>query len=209
MGSVTLAFVALPTEQEVPADGTLGATRIDTALEDLSATRIDIGPLPPSVASAADSPIDIPPELPAPRKEKPKRFESWKGEWRRASLPRKTILLLLPFAFLTIHVMAKNRERQAVWRSRFDAIATFPPVGSVAPSAPEPLGLPHPSTAPAPVVPSAGKTLDRLAAEAVANNAYSQAVTRYEALAQQHPDQAAYREAARILRSKLTDASAP
>jgi hypothetical protein len=48
----------------------------------------------------------------------------------------------------------------------------------------------------------------RLAVEAFAAGAYPEAVRRYDALAQQYPDQPVYHEAARILRSKL-DAGAP
>jgi len=48
-----------------------------------------------------------------------------------------------------------------------------------------------------------GTTLERQAADAVANGKFRRAIELYEQLSKEHPDQPVYREAARILRKKL------
>ena len=77
------------------------------------------------------------------------------------------------------------------------------PSASVAPSASS-APIPVASAKPPPTVPKGKHTTERDAIELVSQGQYTKAAELYEQLAQQHPEQPAYKEAARLLRLKAT-----
>jgi hypothetical protein len=178
--------------------------------DDPSATRIDVarsGQAQPAKKTAFDSavPIDVPPSPPAVSAAARTRWlDALREHWRRASLPQKLTLLLLPLAFFAVRELFTASDTPMPHRASAGSAAVQSSGPTQGPSAPRPIQStpsPDPTAAPAPT--PSGKTLASLAVDAVAAGAYQEAAIRYDALAQQYPDRAAYREAARILRSKL------
>lgn len=157
-----------------------------------------VGPSAPDPGIRA--PIDVPPSqspvIPAKTSRPPHLIV--REAWRQTPLVQKTILLLLPLAFVAIRVSLP--QRNTVLRKH-----PAPPVASASSAATTSLVSPVVApSAPSPPPPApGGKTRARLAADAVAAGAYSDAIARYDDLALAYPDQAVYRESARILRSKL------
>jgi hypothetical protein len=209
-----------PLEPSGHPSSQLATTIIDTTRrgvvpEDLGSTQIDVtSPIPaqraPKAVVGRALPIDVPPSPPsvsAPARSR--ALEVLRENWVNATLPQKTTILLLPLAFFAVHVLFGGPDKPIEGRTTPPSAApSSAPV--LEPSAASSAAASTPSTAPVqPAAPmTSGKTAARLAADAFAAGAYIDAVRRYDALAQQNPDQPVYREAARILRSKL-DASAP
>lgn len=161
-------------------------------------------------SSRAPAPIDVPPSQSSASSTKNSRplGGAVRELWNRTPPMQKAILLLLPLAFLAVHIsmaprVAPVRRQAAPPASSASSAATtslLPPVVS----APMPPAFP--------IAPAGGKTRARMAADAVAAGAYSDAVARYDELAVAYPDQLVYRETARILRTKLggtADAAPP
>ncbi len=177
-------------------------------------------------------PPDEPPHLQTTTRQALRTKEESKlaQQWREASLPKKLILILLPLAFVMViygfdddpppPVKKKAPTATASSASEADkppkkakkpvsdddetvATAAPHPTASTPPSAP-------PSTAPSAVASAPGspktdpakKTTEREAVDAVAAGQYELAAKLYEALAKEHPEVPAYKEAARILRAK-------
>ena len=152
------------------------------------------------------------------------------AQWKATSRPKKALLLMLPVAFLAVFVLFDDGGRGrrgegspaasvaapspvgALSSSRATASASAvaapapPRPSSSPPSPPSPPPSPRPppsAPATAPAVSAGSKSPERMAVDAVVAGAYADAIHRYDELAREHPDRAAYREAARILRAKL------
>jgi hypothetical protein len=203
------AFAAAPTET-----AGAGGPVASAAANEGAATRIEAGAVmltPPTrthLAVNALVPIDVPPPLPVkPAPAGERHLAALREHWRRTSGVQKATLFLLPFAFLAVGGLFAER-RPSIRRGAPAAVAAAPvPVATLVRAASSSAIVPPPApTAPTSV--GGGKTLARIAADAVAIGAYTDAVIRYDDLARTYPDRPAYREAARILRSKL-DAGTP
>jgi len=146
---------------------------------------------------------------------KPSIGQEMLAQWKAASGPKKAILLLLPVAFVFVSYGFSDDEPEPrkPTRATASASASAPASASAtetvdtsepAPKPPTPVPTSVPSTAPsASSWKTDGKrTLERVAIDAVAAGAFDQAAKIYMELAEAHPDNAAYREAARILRAK-------
>lgn len=145
--------------------------------------------------------------------------------WREASVPQKIILVLLPFAFVSIFVVFREPQPNPRNPSAVSAAASAPsaqtPVAAPAtassiavadaPSASVSGAPPSASVSaapPSPTPPARGSTKtpseERLAADAVAAGNYKEALEHYQALAKAHPDQDVYPQAIAILKRKLS-----
>lgn len=178
----------------------------------------------PMFDAAAPGPIAAPPPA-APVEAKPKPLDQLKEQWRSASLPKKAIVLLLPLAFVMVVFgldddaptprakappAAASAEPSAA--ATASAKATKPDyddevVEPEPPKAPKPKASAAPSAAPGPTAkppaPAASvKTAERVAIDAVVAGSYEPAAKMYDELAKTHPENPAYKEAARILRAK-------
>jgi hypothetical protein len=151
-------------------------------------------------------------------------------EWRQTSAPKKALLVLLPFAFVAVFILFDDPARQQAAPPSPNAASTgaMPSGSGMSEKASQPSPAPTP-TPPAstttvavastpramtavqpgsrtrltgPTAPSTSTSPERFAVDAVVAGAYAEAAQRYDELAREHPDQPAYREAARILRAK-------
>jgi hypothetical protein len=140
--------------------------------------------------------------------------------WRAASLPRRATIVLLPVALVLTGFMFRKTwiHRRAVASTHASPSATGKPavaddagwgvVAMASGSRDAPAAPAAPTSAPVPeelpvAAASDGRSPERLAVEAVAAGAYGEAARRYADLARQHPEQRVYREAARIMRSRV------
>jgi hypothetical protein len=156
-----------------------------------------------------------------------KGFARAKAEWDAMPPIRKLILGLFPgVAILAWFMLFDDEPQQQVRRPKGQpsasasvvATATTPPTTTAPPTtntivAPPPTVLtvatvvPTATIAPPPIasvapLPKGKSTLERQAIDLVALGQYTKAAEVYDQLAQQHPEQPVYREAARILRSR-------
>jgi len=179
-------------------------------------------PAPPTpIAQPAPQPIAAPPPAP-PTVEKPKPLDQLKAQWKQASLPKKAIAILLPLAFvMVIFGLDDDPPPRAATKPAPSASASAKTAKSAKPeksAEPEDLEPEKPTPAPiataakpapspantktAPAAVSSQKTAERAAVDAVAAGAWEPAAKMYDELAKQHPENPAYKEAARILRAK-------
>jgi hypothetical protein len=134
--------------------------------------------------------------------------------WRQASPVKKATLVLMPFAVMGSFILFQDppppAARQATTTTNRPALAAhdagaMPPAAPSEPSAEEPQPAPQASTAPPgdqTTRPSGKRTPERAALDAVAAGSFDEASRLYTELATQHPGEASYQEAARILRDK-------
>jgi hypothetical protein len=179
-------------------------------------------PAPPAVIVAPEEttriavggPIAAPPAV-APTVAKVSPLVQLKAQWKEASLPKKAILVLLPLAFFMVifglddaPAPAKKKTSPASSGSASVAQAkvTKPTATQELQEEPPP---PKPATTAA--APSATgkspqstttKPAERAALDAVAAGSLVPAAELYDELAKAHPENPAYKEAARILRAK-------
>jgi hypothetical protein len=193
-----------------PSAAVNDTARLDVTHEDLGATRIDAAPPVPAPARPPRArgvlghalPIDVPPAPPAVvAPARPHAFEVVRRQWRGATRSQRAIVLMLPFAFVAVHLLFTKPDKPTGRGNTEHPPAAPSSVPNLEVSTSS--AAPPPAPIPSPIPAASGKTLARLAAEAFASGAYAEAVHRYDALAQQYPDQDVYREAARIVRSKL------
>lgn len=166
-------------------------------------------PAPPPQVIAAP-----PPQLTAPHKPKP--LDQLKEQWSQASLPKRAIALLLPVAFvMVIFGLDDNEPAQpqqgapAASASAREKPKDAPKPKETVTEEPGDLDLPKPKASatikkppPLPNAMAKEKTAERAAVDAVAAGAWDPAARAYDDLAKQHPENPAFREAARILRAK-------
>lgn len=146
-----------------------------------------------------------------------------KKAWGDASVPQKAILVLLPFAFIAMFSLmggqSANKSGAATSKSAAPVASVAAPGSSSVAKRAAPSAQPAPSAAaPAPVAAVAsapsrsrtprkkahgGKTDERLAVDAVAAGNFEDALKKYEGLAEAHPDRPVYKQAVRILKSKI------
>jgi hypothetical protein len=125
--------------------------------------------------------------------------------WVRASWAQKAILILLPIAFLALRASFASRAVHL----RKPAVPATQSASSATAKNSLPAAIVSPPPPPAQFAASegasvSGKTRARMAADAIAAGAYADAVSRYDDLTRAYPEQAVYRETARILRSRLS-----
>ncbi len=180
------------------------------AAADPAATRIEAPAAATRMSWRTPRPgVDLAPiDVPRPRPVTPaksggeRRLAALEGYWRRASLARRATVLLLPFALLAAGGLVARTRPAAGRDSRGSSAPIANSVAALVRTSPSsPVSPPAPEVAPPQV--GGGKTLARVAADAVASGAYADAVARYDDLARVYPDAPVYREAARILRSRL------
>jgi hypothetical protein len=143
---------------------------------------------------------------------KPSVGSEIKAQWKAASGPKKAILLLLPVAFVFVIYGFQDDEAPTRTRTRSSSsAASASETETIASVEPPKVIPPTPTSLPSIPAPSAStprtdgkRTLERAAVDAVVAGAYDQAAKMYAELAEAHPDNGAYREAARILRAKST-----
>lgn len=169
-------------------------------------------------------PIAAPPaQLVVPAKVKP--LDQLKDGWKQASLPKKAIALLLPVAFVMVifglddkpeppaeaEAAATSASASSKPKPKPTASVTDDPSDDPEPPKPKPTVSappvkkdPPPSKKPPepPIAMAKDKTAERVAVDAVAAGAWDPAAKAYDDLAKQHPENPAYKEAARILRAK-------
>jgi len=148
-----------------------------------------------AASQAAEASAQPTPE-PAPEPGAPAESPSAFAQFRRATLPRKALAVLLPLACVLL--LAKPLLKQPAPNTLGKPIAsTF---ASLVPAAPK-LVPTAPSAAVAAVSVSLprGVTAAHAAADSVATGDFSRALALYRELSQRQPKNAAYREAARIL----------
>jgi hypothetical protein len=166
----------------------------------------------------ASGPIAAPPPA-APVVEKPKPLDQLKKGWKEASLPKKAIAVLLPVAFIMVifgldddpKPAPANKPAPSASASEKTAKTVEKPTKKTAepedidepPPAPSTTGKPAPSiSAKTPSPAPSQKSLERAAVDAVAAGSYESAAKMYEELAKAHPENPAYKQAAKILRAK-------
>lgn len=183
-------------------------------------------PQPPAVTPGPIAgPIAAPPTAPVTAA-KVKPLDQLKDGWKQASLPKKAIAMLLPVAFVMVifglddntpqeeptatapsasaSTKAKAKPKPAATEDPEELEPAPKPTAS-ATTAPVPTSKkahPPPEPTPAPVLAAKDKTPERAAVDAVAAGAWEPAAKAYDDLAKQHPENPAYKEAARILRAK-------
>ena len=186
----------------------------------------DDATLPPSrradVMAGASPPAEAPVAAPPKKKAGGGVGAALKKGWAEASFPQKVILILLPFAFVSVFFVFTDEPPAAPVEPAGSATRTAPsgapssaPVAPVEPAAPlaadageasepPPAATEQPTPAPAPPAPAAkgAVSTERRAADAVAAGAYAEAIEHYEALSKEHPKKEAYQRAAEILRRK-------
>jgi hypothetical protein len=153
--------------------------------------------------------------------------------WKDASIPQKFILVLMPFAFAAILVVFREPQQghsktapSATVSAKSAPTASPPPTtsaptttagpsdqtGAVVLSPPPPPPAPKPDKPVPPLPPGkkkeVPKSLERLAADAVAVGNYPEAIKIYDKLAAENPTNPTFKEAARILRTKLDPSQA-
>lgn len=141
-----------------------------------------------------------------------KALEPIKKGWKEASIPQRIILVLLPFAFVSVFFVFSEPEPEASEEpaptATATAVASAPQptdsatVARVEPPTPDGVDAGPDKKTTEPETPANGKTLQRKAADAVAAGDYEGAAKLYDQLSKRHPDKAVYREAADILRRK-------
>ncbi|MDF3066781.1 MAG: hypothetical protein K0R38_2382 [Polyangiaceae bacterium] len=153
---------------------------------------------PPPIAEparlASEPPLAAPVTTSAPPQAKPSILE----QLRDASMARKATLVIMP---LLIGFIAMN----PVFEAEMTGGASPQPSASHAPALPQHVGesdaqtrlAPTPAEPP-PVLPK-GVTLERAAADAIAGGDFQRALGFYRELSRRSPENASYREAARIL----------
>jgi predicted component of type VI protein secretion system len=156
-----------------------------------------------SAQASEPSPAPAQEVLPSELEAAPQRT-GWLAQFRRASLVRKALAVLLPLlcvVLLAKPVLEKSRHRSA----------SQPSASVAAPSAPaQPtLTSPQPSASVAPLALPRGVTAAHAAADSVATGDFSRAATLYRELSRREPANLAYREAARILSERGAQAQTP
>lgn len=177
-------------------------------------------------------PIAAPPQG-APKTEKPSPLTQLKQQWKEATLPKKAIVVLLPIAFVMV-IFGLDDEPQPAAHKKPRPAASASVVASAKPEAssdksdtkadkvepkndvvaeaPKPTQSAAPHVA-QPAAPTKGgkessttatKTPERLAVDAVAAGSWEPAAKLYDDLAQAHPENPAYKQAARLLRAKAS-----
>jgi len=175
-------------------------------------------PPPPGMFSSpgAPQPIAAPPHV-AQVVAKPKPLDQIKAQWKEASLPKRAIALLLPLAFVMVIFGLDDDPKPSTTTNAApsaSAVAKTKPTKPTKTAEPEeleptptpakPAPSPSPTVKAAPPAPtSSQKTAERAAVDAVAAGAWEPAAKMYEDLAKAHPENPAYKEAARILRAKI------
>jgi hypothetical protein len=144
-------------------------------------------------------------------------------QWDALSWPKKVAMVVMPLLlvyFLTAPTADENAPSKLTKRDTPDARAApsggaaaglTPSAASTVPTLPvSALPIAPALTAPAPSLATSTaspaptqKSLERQAVDLFASGQYERAAFAYDQLARQYPDNPAYREAARILRSKL------
>ena len=176
---------------------------------------------PPPPPPPPQMPIAAPPaQLVTAAKQSP--LAQLKEGWKQASLPKKAIACLLPVAFVMVifglddnttpaEAPAPAASTSTTSKPKSKPTATEEPEDldppkkkTVDPPPPKKIADPPPKkTADTPPVAMAkDKTAERVAVDAVAAGAWDPAAKAYDDLAKQHPENPAYKEAARILRAK-------
>ena len=169
------------------------------------------------------APIDLPPtKTPiAAATERPRTskgvLDQFRDGWKKASVPKRMTLVLMPFALV---LSAAGLVRHGSHRVARTGAAASPSASAamsagtaVATSTPSATAASQVAGVPSTDVPGAAsgdkRTPQRIAVDAVAAGAFGEAARRYAELADQHPDQRVYREAARILRAKIDAGPTP
>jgi hypothetical protein len=173
-------------------------------------------PTPPRAIQVEPRPINQNPGTrPASRKVSASTAPPTSLDPRRVALVAVLTLTVVASAFL----IARKRSGAASPVPRpASALSAEPPSGARRPNAAKTTVVPPEGAtidgkrsapegdAPALVAPIAArqpKSIERNAADAVATGAFADALPLYEQLARQHPEAAVYREAARLVRTKL------
>lgn len=184
-----------------------------------------VKPAPPAVIVAQEEttriaiggPLAVPQQA-APTQKKESPLDQIKTQWKAASLPKKAILVLLPLAFFMVVFGLDDKPVPAPTKAKptSSGSASVAQAKVTKPSATEELAEeptpPKPTvsapTASAPPASTKGpqtttqKTPERTAVDAVAAGSLAPAADLYDELAKSHPENPAYKEAARILRAK-------
>lgn len=127
------------------------------------------------------------------------RRSGWLGQFRQASLARKTAALLLPL--LCALLLALPALKKAVRPAISQPIASVP--APVVPAQAK-LSAPPPPTALAPALAlPRGMTFAHAAADSLATGDFSRAASFYGELARREPENQAYRVIARILSERV------
>ncbi len=158
------------------------------------------------------------------------------ASWKQASIPQKAILVLMPFAIAAMFVIFDDKGKAPKHPPKTRAVATASASSPVASSdipalsaAPAISGVTPPATEQAGTAPSEAssaiaaaptrtppprrpgkeppKSEERVAADLVAAGNFSDAAKAYQKLAAKHPDMPVFREAARILKDKASQAA--
>jgi hypothetical protein len=165
----------------------------------------------PGALAAAPPPIDVPPTAPVPAPAAPRGIGA---AWRSASIPKKILVLLLPLALASVFVIFRDEPAPPRLPRAPSAAAPSASVSAAPPALPSATASVAAIAVADAAFPSfanadSGKSpAERAAVDAVAAGSYAEAIRLYDQLAVANPDKPAYREAARILRSKL-DSGAP
>jgi len=155
----------------------------------------------------------LPPVAPAPSTERPHvttlppepgpKKPGILQQIREASFPRKASAVMLPLliGLLLFKPLKKNPSPSAADTAETTTAMTTPK--AVAAPEPEPQLAATPAEPP-PTLPK-GMSLERAAADAIAAGDFGRALALYRELSRRQPDNAAYREAARILERRAKD----
>jgi hypothetical protein len=209
--------------QEFPDDETTRALPLPAVVAPV------VKPAPPAVIIAQEETAKIavggpiaapPPAAPTVKKESP--LDQLKSQWKAASLPKKAILVLLPIAFFMVVFGLDDKPVPAPTKAKPTASGSASAHSEKAAKVTKPTATeevveeptpPKPTaTAPIASAPPAAtnkgapktteKTPERAAVDAVAAGSLVPAAELYDELAKTHPENPAYKEAARILRAK-------
>ncbi len=193
--------IAVPSPMVHPAAEARGesgaATRI-VPLEDWA---------PAGVAASVEALGEQRAEPPAPAAA---QGRDWLGRWRALPIPRRISLVLAPFALLAVLKMMllprpgmEEPDSAPAAAPTSAALQAARPATAPVPNAPQP----PPKNVAAPV--TKGKTLQRAAADAMAEGNTALALGLYKKLAAAEPNVPAYRAAVRILQDRARAERAP